>query len=730
MKLNEEGNGLVWSTYFGSAGHDFIKCIFVDVSDDVYIAGSTFSRDLPTTSGAYQADHKGWQDGFVCKLSSDGSKLLRSTYLGGEDDDEVNDIVVDVEGMTYITGSTESHGYPATEGAFQTHHADSQGGSLYDTFVTKLTPDFGRLEYSTYIGGSRGEQGNGIVVDGAGYAYIAGLTWSGDFNWSMPEEQLLPGGAQNDGFLCKLSLDGSTLLRSLKIGGSETEEGNAIAMDTKGNVYMTGSTRSPSLPVTPNAIQREYIEGSKDVLLIKLNQALDRIEHLTYLGGEKWDEAHGIVVDRFENAIITGRTESEDFPLIGNASQTSWAGGYFDVFLTVIPTESELPVPDAGPDTDTLQFVEFGFDGTGSTDNVEVILWSWTFVYNGTNVTLEGPTPTYTFDIPGRYEIVLNVSDMAGNWATGRMNLTVIDILPPVAVTGPSRTIDQHQEVKFDGSNSTDNVGVVEWSWSFQDGDETKVLSGPRPTYVFKEAGEYLVELTVTDAAGNFATDTLMVTIMDTTPPAADAGTNITVDQREEALFDGTASTDNVAVTNWTWRFTYEGTEHVLHGGSPSFIFQVVGIFEVTMEVRDEVGNIASDALSVTVADVTPPHAVAGSNRTVERNEIVTFDASASTDNVGVINWTWTFNVSDSEIVSYEEIRYWRFHKEGEYQVHLTVRDGNGNEDSTQITVVVKGPPEHVNDLPIWFYALIIAVIAMVILLAVVGVIKVIKKGS
>ena len=165
--------------------------------DGAYVTGWTYSSDFPTTMGAFQPSLGGSLDAFVAKLNPSGSSLLYSTYLGGSDA-EGGGIAVDAAGSAYVTGVTFLGDFPTTAGAFQT----SFGGG-FDTFVAKLNPSGASLVYSTYLGGSDDDRGDGVAVDGAGSAYVTGVTGS-DFPTTAGALQPSPGGSE-DVFVAKLN---------------------------------------------------------------------------------------------------------------------------------------------------------------------------------------------------------------------------------------------------------------------------------------------------------------------------------------------------------------------------------------------------------------------------------------------------------------------------------------------------------------------------------------------
>jgi len=261
------------------------------------------------------------------------------------------------------------------------------------------------------------------------------------------------------------------------------------------------------------------------------------------------------------------------------------------------------------------------------------------------------------------------------------------DTEPPVADAGPDQTVNEDTIVTFDGSGSTDNVGIVNYTWTFMD-VTPKNLTGVNPTYTFETPGIYTVTLNVTDAAENWDTDVVVITVLDITPPIADAGPDQLVVQGTTVTFDGSGSTDNVGIVSYVWTFT-DVTPHTLTGINPNYKFNNVGNFEVTLNVTDPAGNWDADAMWVNVsADTTSPIANAGPDQTVYEDMIVTFDGSASWDDVGVVNYIWTFIDVTPQTLTGVSPTY-NFTNLGIFTVTLNVTDVAGNWDTDTLVITV-----------------------------------------
>jgi PKD repeat protein len=261
------------------------------------------------------------------------------------------------------------------------------------------------------------------------------------------------------------------------------------------------------------------------------------------------------------------------------------------------------PVADAG----TYDDVSFGattiLDGNDSSDNVGIVDYVWTFSDGAEEIELTGVTADYTFSSPGVYTVTLTVSDAAGNSDVDTVEITVIDDEAPVADAGADVTIIAGGSVSFDGGDSTDNVAIVDYVWTFTDDGEEVELTGETEDYVFENAGNYVVTLTVTDAEGLSDEDTLLVTVSANALPVANAGMDQTVTAGDIVLFDGSDSSDDVAVVNYTWVFTYDGSVKMLYGVSPTFVFEIADEYDVVLTVRDAASQTASDSVTITVEE-------------------------------------------------------------------------------------------------------------------------------
>jgi len=349
-KLDPAGAVLIYSILFDGRGNG----IALDADRSAYVTGQTDSPNFPTTIGAFQTTFAGG-DAFVMKVDPTGSALVYSTYLGGSGADWGNGIAVDSGGNAYVTGITFSTDFPTTAGAFQ---SAVSGGA----FVTKLDPAGSALVYSTYLGGSDA-QARGIAVDGGGNAYVTGVTSSADFPTTAGAYQVTYGGTQagsgGDAFVTKLDPTGSGLVYSTYLGGDGSDWGNGIAVDIDGNAYVTGTTSWITFPTTPDAFQPHSRGGSgvngTDGFFTKLNPTGSALVYSTYLGGTDLDLGLGIALDAKGNAYVTGATNSTDFPTTAGAYQPALSGVVCcrrpasDAFVTKFGGVVAIPPTPTGP---------------------------------------------------------------------------------------------------------------------------------------------------------------------------------------------------------------------------------------------------------------------------------------------------------------------------------------------------------------------------------------------
>jgi len=319
-KLNSSGSGLVYSTFIGGSGSDAAAAIAIDASGNAYITGNTSSTNFPTTAGVFQPAYDGSTDAFVAEIAPSGSKLVYSSYLGGTAADFGQGIAVSSSGNAYVTGSTESFDFP-TVTPLQVGNDGcttiNEEGETVETcnsavFVAEVNATASALVYSTYLGGSGNNSGQAIVVDSGGNAFVTGSTSSSDFPTQSAWQSESGGGS--DAFLTELNPSGSAFVFSTYLGGSQNDGAYGLVLDSSGNIYVAGSTQSNNFPTTPNVFQTQYA-GAGDAFLTKFGAGGAVVVYSTFIGGTGSDQANAIAVNAAGDAFIVGGTQSTDFPL-------------------------------------------------------------------------------------------------------------------------------------------------------------------------------------------------------------------------------------------------------------------------------------------------------------------------------------------------------------------------------------------------------------------------------
>ncbi len=252
--------------------------------------------------------------------------LRYGTYVGGGSVEHGRDIAVDGEGNVLVTGSTQSSDFPTTAGAFDRNRAAGQ-----DVYVLKLAADGSGLLFSTFVGGKESESGFGLALDGDGNPVVVGWAWSSDFPTTSGAHDTSYGG-NRDAFVFKLSADGSKLLFSTFVGGSERDAIYPVQVDGDGNVILTGYTLSTDFPTTAGAYDGTH-NGDKEIIVCKLSPDGSELLFSTFVGGKHMDLGRHIVLDSAGNYVVTGYTWSSDYPTTPDAYDRTHGGGERDMFL-------------------------------------------------------------------------------------------------------------------------------------------------------------------------------------------------------------------------------------------------------------------------------------------------------------------------------------------------------------------------------------------------------------
>lgn len=409
-----------------------------------------------------------------------------------------------------------------------------------------------------------------------------------------------------------------------------------------------------------------------------LNTFMDNSEHSTlpidtdvFDDGTMYGNYWGDYEERYPDATVEGRVWDTPYAVGG--------GTVMDRYPLAFAYDTTDPVADAGEQQGGEVGSLYLLNGTGSWDDGVIIRYTWTFTYADTPVSLEGETATFPFLLIGSYAVNLEVEDAWGNTDSNITMVHIHDLTDPVGDAGPDIEAPMGEVFTLTGSASTDNGIIVTYEWLVDPEGLDRVLEGETAVFTIETPGEYPVVLLVTDEAGNWDIDEVLVTVLDTEPPVADAGRDLTVDQDDTVTLIGRWSTDNVGVTSWTWIFTEDDEVVIEVGPNVERVFPFAGIYQVFLNVSDAAGNWDVDDFELTVRDTEPPVADAGVDIQVDQGTLVTLDGTGSTDNVGVLAFVWRFAEGSTlkDLLGAEATH--RFDLPGEFELELQAYDAEGN---------------------------------------------------
>jgi|GEM_PF-1947388 len=655
--MNSDGSSPIASTFFGGTSNDYGTSVAVDGNDNVFIAGMTSSTDFPNYGGGIQNsgfqryNNGGATDAFVVKMNPSLSSIIYSTYLGGSGDDRANGITVDNSGYAYITGATNSYkmsnsmflkSYPTTTYAYQKDKAGF--GGLFDGFITKMDQNGFAPVYSTYLGGSENDESYGITTDIYGDAFVTGYTSSSNFPVLNPIKSFSGGGT--DAFVTELSPGGNGLVYSTYLGGNSWDYGRGIKVDTLGQMYLTGYTKSTDFPVM-NAIQSSLATvWYYDAFVTKLNSDGNQFMYSTYLGGSDEDEGLGIAIDQTGAAYITGYTKSWDFPR-GNSWQYAY-DGESDVFLT-----------------------KYDFSGTQLYSSV--IGGSQTDVGNGISYFQNSAVPGDSGVYVTGYTNSCNFPTTPGAFNTTRTCTTDDGFVMKVNSSTPSvqftvNPTSGDTTTPFMFTAFTGGSPVPTLSWNFGDGSTPG--TGNPISHTFSMPGTYTITLTATNVYGS-STSTGTVTVSCPTPATAYVSLNVSgaTPNAVTVGYNGTTTATlrwlnpcvGLSGYNITVKANQSGTANITSVSFPSWTYPDPGLRNYTFVGTDTVIIKAIDWNHSNKPGTTSPVDLAYlkvSGYTTIGSSLISIDASGVTSYIDAYTGTrlyitptdLTFTVDPSHI--------------------------------------------------------------------------------
>ncbi len=877
-KLNPSGTSLVFSTFLGGNSMDIGLSIALDSLGYVYVSGWTMSSGFPVTPAAFDTTHNGEEDGFVAKLSQTGNQLLLSTFLGGGGFDTTGAIALDAAGNIHVSGVTGSSNFPATAGAF-----DTSFGGQNDGYAAKFDPTLSILIYATFLGGAGEDEAHSLAVDSSGYAYVCGHAGGSDFPTTPGSYSPSYRGGNADGFVVKIDPNGAVLRYSTFLGGSGGDDLYSLTLGAGNEVHVAGKTRSTDFPTTPGAFDRTY-NGVDDVIVASIDSSGSTLVHSTFVGGAEQDVAGGIVLDSLGNTFVTGWTLSSDFPISPgafderangagdtfliklNAAGTSmpystYIGGSYEEYGNSVGVDSTGSVYVAGFTASldfptTLGAFDMTYNGNPSdayvlklfannapqainlgvqsylfppgithiTDFTPDLNWTYRDIENdpqtqyevrvsrmfgGSDMWAPGPmagaatlvtyagTPLvrgtdYWFGVrvsdgqwSGWTDVRFHVNSIPTPppWAADPLHLSSVpaspvqqvtwgassdaefDVItyewqaatdasftsiissgtttattsspfatsvgqtiywrgrakddyepatwsdygntplgywmffvedsPPIAVAYAPFTIGHMNDmIWFDGSNSSDDVGIVTYLWEFGDSATDANVITP---HQYSSRGTFTVNLTVWDILDQNDTDSLTIDIQNR-PPIADAGADQNAFKRNLVTLDGSGSYDpdgDTLAYDWSQVVGPTVTLDCAVPAKPTFTPTLTGTYTFYLNVSDGWGASSFDSVDVVVAN-RPPSANAGPDMSKRKTLVVILDGGGSSDpDSDVLAFAWTqisglavsLTNAGSAVASFTATRV------GSYSFRLDVNDGDGGTDSDTVAIDVWGLP-------------------------------------
>ncbi|MCC6541427.1 MAG: gliding motility-associated C-terminal domain-containing protein [Flavobacteriales bacterium] len=521
-KWSPDGASLIWSTYIGGQQSEAPHSMVVNANDELYIFGHTGSADFPTTPGCFDNGFSGGPaliytvgygfdqplgtDMYVVHLNADASALIGSTYVGGGDNDGVNndpglahnygdafrgEIIVDASGNPTVASTTASTGLQTLNASQGTH-----GGGVYDGYCFRLNPGLTTLLWATYVGGSSADAAYGAQVASTGEVFVTGGTTSTDLPmFGTPFSATHSGGI--DGFIMRYAVSGSAL-GSTFIGTAAYDQSYFVQLDTDDKVYVVGQSGG-SYPVTTG----HYVVPGSSQFIHKFATDLASSEWSTVFGngnGAQYLSPTAFLVSDCGQIYFSGWGGSTN-AYAGNSSSTTLGMAVTADAFQSTTDGNDFYLMVLEPEAIALNHATY-FGGNTSPEHVDG--GTSRFDKNGTMYQAVCAGCQGNDDFPTTPGAWGNT-----NGSTG-CNLGVIkfDLVATVAIVdivGPS-TVCAPAEVQF----TNNSIGGDTYEWDLGDGTTSTETA---PQHAYSEPGSYTVSLRVSDSAGCARPDSTTIDI-------------------------------------------------------------------------------------------------------------------------------------------------------------------------------------------------------------------------
>ncbi|MHA2201378.1 MAG: SBBP repeat-containing protein, partial [Candidatus Thorarchaeota archaeon] len=318
-KFDGEDGDIIYSTVIGGSEREIGYAVTVDSDGNAYIGGSTTSSNYPLAN-PYDDIYEDVGEAFLSKFGPNGDTLLFSTYLGGKHytppvtlgpGQAIYNLEMAPDNDIILSGFARTPNFPTVGGLYTSLAGET------DCFVAKMDTTSSHLVFSTLIGGSDYEIPFDLEVDESGTIYVSGYTKSPNFPFVSGYSDTLRG--ESDAFFFVLEKNGTQLLHSSYLGGSDSDYGFGVGVDAQGNVYVSGYGSSADFPVTMDG--NFSVKGGIDCFITRFNPDCTTVEYSFTFGGNADDRMEGMTVDKRGNVYVTGFTYSTNF-LISDATVT------------------------------------------------------------------------------------------------------------------------------------------------------------------------------------------------------------------------------------------------------------------------------------------------------------------------------------------------------------------------------------------------------------------------
>ncbi|MBF0450343.1 MAG: cadherin domain-containing protein [Candidatus Magnetomorum sp.] len=515
-------------TFFGGDKRDEIEDVAIHSNGDVYVAGTTWSANIPVNAAATGATQtfdptNHVHDIFVARFNSNLTQLLSATFIGGSEFDTARAIALDPDGNVFVTGQTTSADFPipATPSFRRTYKAAGDGfvvrlnadlstilsatywggtkedmpeemaihseskeiyitgytrssdfntteslslRGLTDAFVSRFNNDLSQLLSSRYLGGDNEDKGFAIQINSFKNIILGGQTYSSDFPTTVNSYDQTPNGNM-EAFLCEMNYDLSVVMAGTYLGGNRGDKVTAIVLDAENNIYATGTTSSENFPIIDAQSTYSSTLKGTDIFIAKFDKDLRSLTASTFMGGMEWENASAIILDGNKNIMIAGTTVSTDFPTTPGAYDLNYNGGH-DIFIsTFSPSLASLSVST--------------YMGSTADDAVAAIA-----IQNNANVVIVGTTWSTAFPVS---TTAFDVSFNGGSGERdGFISILTQDLGGTLRIVSESDSIHvtmseegSPQDFSLTLSAENDLGGAINWQISTQAAHGTAVASGP-----------------------------------------------------------------------------------------------------------------------------------------------------------------------------------------------------------------------------------------------------------